>query len=142
MMPEITLDRPNWLDESGRKLFVALRRRWPVVAAVALVLAVGAYAYSKTLPPVYKASGRIFLNTAAGGGAAPDAMRQVNTQAQLAGSTPVLVQISKELHLPPEVIPQRLIVTPDQKGNYFTLDGTGPTPAAAVQLVTAAQQAY
>lgn len=140
MMPEIVSDRPNRVEQHGRGLVAVPWRGWLVVTAVALVAAVGAYTYAKAQPPVYKASGRMFLNADVGNG--QDPMRLVNTQAQLAISTPVLVQMSEQLSLPVEVVQKRLTVIPSEKGDYFTIAGTGATPAAAVGLVTAAQRAY
>jgi hypothetical protein len=140
MMPEIVLDPPSRVEQHGRSLVMVPWRGWLVVAAIALVGAVGAYAYAKAQPPVYKASGRMFLTADVANG--QDPMRLVNTQAQLAISTPVLVQMSEQLSLPVEVVQERLTVIPSDKGDYFTIAGTGATPAAAVELVTAAQRAY
>jgi hypothetical protein len=140
MMPEIVLDRPNRVEQSGRRLVAVLWRGWLVVACIALVVAVGAYTYAKWQPVVYKASGRMFLNGNVADG--QDPVRLVDTQAQLAVSTPVLVEISKRLSLPVEVVQQHLTVIPDEKGDFFTIDGTGATSAEAARLVMAAQLAY
>jgi capsular polysaccharide biosynthesis protein len=139
---QITMDRPGWVEGSGRKLLAALWGGWPVVAVAVLLLAGGAYLYAKRLPPVYKASGRIFLDIDTLGQPGQDTERLVSTQAELAASTPVLTGINKRLGVSTEVVEGRLTVTPAPGGNYFTITGTGASSSAAVKLVTAGEQSY
>jgi Mrp family chromosome partitioning ATPase/capsular polysaccharide biosynthesis protein len=136
------MDHPSWAEGSGRKLLAALWGGWPVVAVAVLVLAGGAYLYAKRQPPVYKASGRVFLNVDALGEPGQDVVRLVSTQAELASSTPVVARMSNQLGVPVEEAEQRLAVTPAEEGNYFTIAGTGGTAAAAADLVKAAQRSY
>ena len=114
-----------------------------MVATTVLILAGGAYLYAKAQPSTYKASGRVFLNAGAlAGESSQDMARLISTQADLASSTPVLIRMSNRLGIPTEEVEQRLTVTPAPQGNYFRVEGTGETPAAAVKLVTSAEKAY
>src|SRR4030095_1025658 len=121
---QITMDRTGWGEGSGRKVLAGLWGGWPVVAVAILLLAGGAYFYAKRLPPVYKASGRVFMDIAALGQPGQDTERLVSTQADLAFSTPGPTRINKRLHVSTEVVEGRLTVTPAAEGNYFTITGT------------------
>lgn len=137
------MDRSGWVEGPGRRLIAALWGGWAIVAAAVVLLAGTAYLYAKTQPPVYRASGRVFLRTdVLVGTSGQDPGRLVATQADLASSTPVLRQVSKRSGVPLGEVQQRLTISTAQQSNYLVMTGTGATPEAVVELVAAAELAY
>lgn len=126
----------------GGRVGATLRSGWKLILTLTLLGAVAAYAVSALAPVQYQTSARIFLDgrTLAANGADP--VRQVLTESKLAVSGEAITLVSHQLGIPTATAEAHLSAEAAPNGNYFTVTGTSTTPAGAVALVKAAEQAY
>jgi uncharacterized protein involved in exopolysaccharide biosynthesis/antitoxin (DNA-binding transcriptional repressor) of toxin-antitoxin stability system len=127
---------------AGARLGAAVRSGWRLLLVLPLLFAAVTYDFSARTPVQYRASARIFLDGSILGANSADPVRQVLTQSKLAVSTEVLGQVSRSLRLPQVTAEAHLSAEAAPNGNFFTVTGTSSTPAEAVALVTADEQAY
>src|SRR5664280_1631725 len=127
---------------AGARLGAAVRSGWKLLLVLPLLFAAVTYDFSARTPVQYRASARIFLDGSILGANSADPVRQVLTQSKLAVSAEVLGQVSRSLRLPQVTAEAQLGADAAPNGNFFTVTGTSSTPAGAVALVTADEQAY
>jgi capsular polysaccharide biosynthesis protein len=105
-----------------------LRKRWPVLTALAVLGALVGFGSSALFSPGYRASTSVVLQ------GAPDS-GQVTTQAQLATSTVVLERTTKRLDWPTTASTlKRSVSATTSTGNIVTVAGTASSPRRAKAL--------
>jgi uncharacterized protein involved in exopolysaccharide biosynthesis len=125
----------------------AIRRRWWIVAVVAVLATVGAFAYSAASPKKYDATADVvfgksnLLSTVfqSSGGQSLDPERDVNTNLQLVTSYPIAQRVLDRLRLPMTMSQLLAEVNVSTLGNSNVLAITArdPLPSRAASIANA-----
>ncbi|MGH3493420.1 MAG: exopolysaccharide biosynthesis protein [Sciscionella sp.] len=125
-------------DETVRLSMIGqiIRRRWPLLAFLAVLGALVGAGSSVLFSPGYESSTGVLLQ------GAPDAS-QVATEATLATSTVVLDRAANGLGWhPTELALRKSVTTSSATGNIVTITGTASTPARAKRLTDEVAKQY
>ena len=133
---------PRAGDWVRRRMSIALRAGWVLIAIATVAFAGAAYFVSSRHTAQYEASARVFLKGAALSANGSDPVRQVLTQSQLAMSVEVVTRVASELRLPSAAVASRVATEAAPNGNYFTVMATSTSPTEAVSLVATTEKTY
>src|SRR4051794_30413074 len=138
--------------DAGRAL-AAVRRRWLTVVDVLLVTLVAVFVFSHFGPYRYKATAQILLQQPDQVNAvlnpeaitsAANVQREVNTNAQLITSSPVVDAVRRKLRLPGATreLSRRLAVTGEATSNLVEITARDTSPRLAAEIATAVATQY
>lgn len=123
--------------------YLFLLRRWAWLLVLGAVLSgVGAYLISLQMTPIYQASTTLLINQASARNALPDynsilsSERLARTYAQLMLKRPVLVRVIADLQLniTPELLAERILVTPVRDTQLIIVNVEDSNPVLAAQI--------
>jgi uncharacterized protein involved in exopolysaccharide biosynthesis len=154
--PDLSL----WVDpESGfvpvqeaSGYLAALRKRWWIVAAAAVVAVTGALAFSLTAEKKYDATASVLLTDSqatsilpqTSGARSPDPERDLNTGVELVTSNAVADTVRRRLRLPMSVeqLRSEVNVEADGNSNVVSIKVRDPAPARAAATANAFAAEY
>ena len=127
-----------------------LVRRWTIPVVVITVIAAGvAFAVSRTLQPIYSATGSVLIVAAPGGsannGVSPlNASQVTTTAAALMTEPPLLQQVIGELHLggTADDLAKRVTATPETNTELVDVMVKDPDPALAATIANRVMSDY
>jgi capsular polysaccharide biosynthesis protein len=144
---------PTSPADDARRVLAAVRRRWLTVVDVLLVTLVALFVFSHVGPGRYDATAQILLQQPDQVNAVlnPDAItsaanvqREVNTNAQLITSSPVVDAVREKLGLAGTTrdLSARLSVTGEATSNLVEITASDSRPDVAARIATAVAQQY
>ena len=138
-------------DRDIRELIRPLRRRWWIVALVAVLVASATYLHYRDQPARYSASTSIFVQPSQldgivfGGGAdATTASRTVKNQAQLLQTRSVAERVARDLEYRgnPESLLAQVSATALEDSDFVQIQAVGPSPGTAAAIANAFAKAF
>jgi Mrp family chromosome partitioning ATPase len=146
-------ERDRSVETEGRdlrQLLEPIRRRWLMVALIALAVAAATYYHYRSPTAEYKATTNVYvqpspldtqLGAGAGGG---DPSRTLENQARLVQTPTVATVVARRLHIKgnPRDLLDTISVTPATDSDFMTISATSTDPQQAADLANAFAMAF
>lgn len=138
-------------ERDFRELIRPLRRRWWILAGVALLVAAGTYLHYRDEPARYAAQTSIFVQPSqldsivfGGGSDVVTANRTVKNQAQLLQTRSVAQKVARDLGYSgsPEALLGRVTATALEDSDFVQIQAVGPTPETAAAIANGFAKAF
>lgn len=136
-------------DRDIRELIRPLRRRWWLMAGVALLVSAATYMHYRDQPARYAASTSVFVQRSAldgigGGSNDTTASRTVKNQAQLLQTRSVAKQVAKDLGYTgsPDALLGLVTATALEDSDFVQIQAVGGTPEAAAAIANGFAKAF
>jgi capsular polysaccharide biosynthesis protein len=151
--PRVPEPTPTTPAEDGRRALAAIRRRWLISVDVLLVTFAAVFVFSHLGPVRYEATAQILLQQPDQVNAvlnpeaitsAANVQREVNTNAQLITSSPVVDAVRRRLGLSGTTreLSRRLAVTGEATSNLVEITARDTSPRVAAEIATAVAKQY
>jgi Mrp family chromosome partitioning ATPase len=148
-MPEPTVTATP--AESLERYATVLRRRWPLVIAIAFAAALAGLAMAAARPRSYEATSKVLLGEQRQVDAllgatdySPDPEREINTNVQLVTQDPIADEVRRSLHLsePTDSLVARVTTAVDRNSNIVAISASDATAAQAAAIANAFATGY